>query len=61
MWTDARNGRSSRTQTGRNPACEQSDAWADTYDDDEDADGQDSARSSDSRFWVTPCPISEDD
>ena len=40
MWTDARNGRSSRTQTGRNPACEQSDAWADTYDDDDDADGQ---------------------
>ncbi len=31
MWTDARNGRSSRVQTGRNPICEQSDAWADTY------------------------------
>ena len=61
MWTDARNGRSSRTQTGRNPACEQSDAWADTYDDDEDADGQDHSRSSDSNFWVTPCPVSEDD
>ena len=61
MWTDARNGRSSRMQTGRNPACEQSDAWADTYDDNDDADGQDHARSSDSNFWVTPCPIDEDD
>ena len=39
MWTDARNGRSSRTQTGRNPACEQSDAWADTYRDNKDAEG----------------------
>jgi hypothetical protein len=61
MWTDARNGRSSRTQTGRNPACEQSDAWAETYRANKDADGQDHPRSSDSNFWVTPCPISEDD
>jgi hypothetical protein len=61
MWTDARNGRSSRTQTGRNPACEQSDAWADTYRDNKDAKGQQTARSSDSLYWVTPCPIQEDD
>ncbi len=59
MWTDARNGRSSRMQTGRNPACEQSDAWADTYQDHQDAHGQDRARSSDSLFLVTPCPIDD--
>ena len=56
MWTDARNGRASRTQTGRNPACEQSDAWADSYHDNGHAHGQNSSRSTDSWFWVTPCP-----
>ena len=61
LWTDARNGRSSRTQTGRNPACEQSDAWADTYRDNKAAKGQQTARSSDSLYYVTPCPIQEDD
>ena len=60
MWTDARNGRSSRTQTGRNPACEQSDAWADVYQDQQDAHGQDRPRSSDSLFYVTPCPTDTD-
>ena len=30
-WTDARNGRSSKDQAGRNPACEQSDAFVDTF------------------------------
>jgi hypothetical protein len=59
MWTDARNGRSSRTQTGRNPACEQSDAWADTYHDHQDAHGQQSPRSSDSLYYVTPCPTDD--
>jgi hypothetical protein len=59
MWTDARNGRSSRTQAGRNPACEQSDAWADTYQDHQDAHGQDQPRSSDALFLVTPCPIDD--
>ncbi len=60
MWTDARNGRSSRAQVGRNPHCEQSDAWADTYRDHQDADGQEHARSSDHHFWVTPCPTDDD-
>lgn len=60
MWTDARNGRSSRTQVGRNPACEQSDAWADTYRANQDAHGQDQARSSDSFFWVTACPTDDE-
>jgi hypothetical protein len=59
MWTDARNGRSSRTQTGRNPACEQSDAWADTYKDHQDAHGQQTARPSDALFYVTPCPTDD--
>jgi hypothetical protein len=30
-WTDARNGRSSQGQPGRNPICEQSDAFLDIY------------------------------
>ena len=30
LFTDARNGRSSRTQSGRNPACEQSDVFLDS-------------------------------
>jgi hypothetical protein len=32
FWTDTRNGRSSRDQPGRNPACEQADVWLDGYD-----------------------------
>jgi hypothetical protein len=32
LWTDSRNGRSSRTQIGRNPACEQSDVFAQQVD-----------------------------
>jgi hypothetical protein len=60
MWTDARNGRSSRAQIGRNPSCEQSDAWADQYQDHQDAHGQDHPKSSDSLFWVTPCPTDDD-
>jgi hypothetical protein len=31
FWTDARNGRSSRTQLGRNPPCEQSDVMVQGY------------------------------
>jgi hypothetical protein len=31
FWTDARNGRSSRMQVGRNPACEQSDVMVQGY------------------------------
>jgi hypothetical protein len=59
MWTDARNGRSSRTQAGRNPICEQSDAWADTYSDNGHASGQNSPRSSDQLYWQTNCPIDD--
>lgn len=31
FWTDARNGRASRRQLGRNPICEQADVWLDRY------------------------------
>jgi hypothetical protein len=56
MWTDARNGRSSRAQAGRNPICEQSDVWADSYPDNGHANGQNAARNSDQLFWQTNCP-----
>jgi hypothetical protein len=56
MWTDARNGRSSRMQQGRNPACEQSDAFAESYNASSEASGQNSPRSTDSLYLVTPCP-----
>ena len=58
MWTDARNGRSSRTQTGRNPACEQSDAWADRYSQHSDAHGAESTPARRTRPVRTspPCP-----
>jgi hypothetical protein len=56
LWTDARNGRSSRMQTGRNPACEQSDIFLDDWNARGSAAGQNHPRSSDSLFLVTPCP-----
>jgi len=56
MWTDARNGRSSRAQAGRNPACEQSDAFADVFKAGHDAKGQDKPSKHDALFLVTPCP-----
>ncbi len=54
-WTDARNGRSSRNQPGRNPLCEQSDAFFELY----GATGGGSlkpAQTTDELFLVTPCP-----
>jgi hypothetical protein len=55
-FTDARNGRSSRDQEGRNPACEQSDVFFDSWRASGRASGQDRASESDSVFLVTPCP-----
>jgi hypothetical protein len=57
FWTDARNGRSSRTQAGRNPACEQSDVYVDSF----SAQSGGSAKNAPSQdvinaFSVTPCP-----
>jgi hypothetical protein len=60
MWTDARNGRSSRAQAGRNPACEQSDAFADVFSASGRASGQNHPRSTDELFLVTPCPGASD-
>jgi hypothetical protein len=54
-WTDARNGRSSRNQAGRNPACEQSDVFLDTYSA-RNGDSDSRARTTDDLFLVTTCP-----
>jgi hypothetical protein len=65
VFTDARAGRSSggpaggatfSSQSGRNPACEQSDVVVDIYSAMGKAAGQDRAHSSDAAFLVTPCP-----
>ncbi len=54
VFTDARNGRSSRNQAGRNPICEQSDIFIDSY---EAFGASDTNSTSDfSAFLVTPCP-----
>jgi hypothetical protein len=55
VWTDARNGRSSRNQPGRNPACEQSDAFVDLYSA-QSGGTVDGAKATDELFLVTPCP-----
>ena len=66
FWTDTRNGRSSRiggasAQPGRNPICEQADAWADKWRAGHLPGGQNSPRSTDALFLVTPCPVEADD
>jgi hypothetical protein len=56
-WTDARNGRSSRNQAGRNPACEQADGMVDEYNAQAGGGtGQERPRPEDELFLVTPCP-----
>lgn len=64
FFTDARNGRSSGgpaggteipSQPGRNPACEQSDVFFDSYKARGERKGG-RARSTDALFLVTPCP-----
>jgi len=63
LWTDARNGRGSGAPTtvepGRNPICEQSDVFFDTY----NIDGQSNNNGgvhgnghADSDFLIAPCP-----
>ena len=54
-WTDARNGRSSRNQPGRNPLCEQSDAFVELYSSQSGGTVK-NAQQTDSEFLVTPCP-----
>jgi hypothetical protein len=55
FWTDSRNGRSSKDQFGRNPACEQADVFVDSY---PAAVGGTklTAKPTDELFLVTPCP-----
>jgi hypothetical protein len=66
FWSDARNGRSSRlgtggaNQAGRNPICEQSDAFADLWSA-QSGGSADKPRASDDLFLVTPCPADADD
>jgi len=55
FWTDARNGRSSKDQAGRNPACEQADVFFDEYDSRNGGSAQ-RPRPTDELFLVTPCP-----
>jgi hypothetical protein len=57
FWTDGRNGRSSRNQVGRNPACEQGDVFLDSYS--SNMGGQKTQNPSldvINAFSVTPCP-----
>ncbi|HLF27620.1 MAG TPA: sialidase family protein [Anaerolineae bacterium] len=53
-WTDARNGRSSRLQAGRNPICEQSDVFLGIFDALNGGSGGSAGNIQ--PFLVTPCP-----
>jgi hypothetical protein len=56
VFTDARNGRSSRQQPGRNPICEQSDVWFDLIRSPASTGG---VAGNVQPFYVTPCPAAE--
>jgi len=59
LWTDARNGRGSGAptsfETGRNPICEQSDVFFDSFSSENGGNGG-KADNADSGFLVAPCP-----
>jgi hypothetical protein len=55
FWTDARNGRSSRTQAGRNPLCEQADVFVDSFNAQSGGEAA-KPKSTDALFLVTLCP-----
>jgi hypothetical protein len=55
FFTDARNGRSSRNQPGRNPACEQSDVFIDSWSSQRHGN-QNAGQQFSEYFLVTPCP-----
>jgi hypothetical protein len=62
FWTDSRNGRSSRSDSGRNPACEQADVFMDSY----SAQSGGTAKLPPTMdvinaFSVTPCPTDMQD
>jgi len=56
LWTDARNGRSARSQPGRNPICEQSDVFDDEYSAVSAGTVRNSAAQGMNLFLATPCP-----
>jgi hypothetical protein len=60
-WTDARNGRSSRAQAGRNPTCEQSDVFDDEYSANSGGTVRNSANQGMDLYLVTPCPTDMQD
>jgi hypothetical protein len=61
FWTDARNGRSARQQPGRNPICEQSDVFVDTYSANSGGTIRNSATQSMELYLATPCPLEAQD
>jgi hypothetical protein len=61
LWTDARNGRSSRAQAGRNPTCEQSDIFDDEYSSNSAGTVRNSATQGMDLYLVTPCPTDMQD
>jgi len=60
VWTDARNGRGSGSPTsvqpGRNPICEQSDVFFQTYNSANGGNGSKGNASDSDVFLVAPCP-----
>jgi hypothetical protein len=63
FWTDARNGRGSGAPTsiepGRNPICEQSDVFFDTYNIDGQSNNNGGVKGNghaDQDFLIAPCP-----
>lgn len=65
LWTDARNGRGSGAPTsvepGRNPICEQSDVFFDTFGVNGVGGAAGGNGADQSLFWVTPCPAAIQD
>jgi len=61
FWTDARNGRSARQQSGRNPICEQSDVFSDQYSANGGGKVSNSATQGMDLYLVTPCPVEAQD
>src|SRR3954468_23670450 len=57
VWTDARNGRSSRAEVGHNPICDQSDIFDDEFSANNNGTVRNSATQGMDLFLVTPCPL----
>lgn len=60
IWTDARNGRSSRNELGRNPACEQSDIFGNQFSSGS-SNGNNGSQGDLNDWAVTPCPTASVD